>query len=76
MKMIPCSDNVRHMSDETSNLFTGIEGNYFENSVTENVPIKPIDSWSRGIRRRLLANRPSNLFTNTFIDDQSLASPF
>ncbi|VEL37578.1 unnamed protein product [Protopolystoma xenopodis] len=36
-------------------LFTGIEEDYLGNSVSMNLPVKPIDSWSRGIRRRLLA---------------------
>ncbi|VEL33675.1 unnamed protein product [Protopolystoma xenopodis] len=44
--MIPCSDAVRHM--------IGIEGHLLGNIVTTNAPIKPIDSWSSEIRRRLL----------------------
>ncbi|VEL07388.1 unnamed protein product [Protopolystoma xenopodis] len=35
-------------------LFTRIEEDYLGNSANNNVPVKPIDSWSRGIRRRLL----------------------
>ncbi|VEL15515.1 unnamed protein product [Protopolystoma xenopodis] len=46
--MLPCSDDVRHMTDE------GIEGDCLGNSVSMNLSVKPIDSWSRGIRRRLL----------------------
>ncbi|VEL07255.1 unnamed protein product [Protopolystoma xenopodis] len=35
-------------------VFTGIERDYLEKSVSKNVPVKPIDSWSRGIHYRLL----------------------
>ncbi|VEL08573.1 unnamed protein product [Protopolystoma xenopodis] len=34
--------------------FTEIEGDCLEISVSMNVPVKPIDSWSRGIHRRLV----------------------
>ncbi|VEL35274.1 unnamed protein product [Protopolystoma xenopodis] len=33
---------------------TGLEGDCLGNSVNKNVPVKPIDNWSRGIGRRLL----------------------
>ncbi|VEL27382.1 unnamed protein product [Protopolystoma xenopodis] len=52
--LLPRSDDVRHMTDESSHLFTGIEGDYLGNSVNMNHPVKSIDSWSRGIRRDLL----------------------
>ncbi|VEL09856.1 unnamed protein product [Protopolystoma xenopodis] len=52
--MIPCSDDVRHMTDESLAPF------HRGNNVTKNVPIKPIDAivfwWSR----------PSNFFTKHF----------
>ncbi|VEL23562.1 unnamed protein product [Protopolystoma xenopodis] len=31
-------------------VFTGIEGDCLGNSVSMNLPVKPIDSWSSGIR--------------------------
>ncbi|VEL37105.1 unnamed protein product, partial [Protopolystoma xenopodis] len=36
------------------NLFVGIEGDYLGNSVSMTLSVKLIDSWSRGIRRRIL----------------------
>ncbi|VEL40827.1 unnamed protein product [Protopolystoma xenopodis] len=33
---------------------TGLDGDYFGNNINKNIPVKPIDSWSRGIGRRLL----------------------
>ncbi|VEL18258.1 unnamed protein product [Protopolystoma xenopodis] len=52
--MLPSSDDVRHMTDEGLAPFPGIEGDCLGNSVSMNLPVKPFDSWSRGIRRRLL----------------------
>ncbi|VEL22051.1 unnamed protein product [Protopolystoma xenopodis] len=52
--MIPCSDDVRQMTDESLAPFTGIEGDCFGNSASMNLPVKPINSWSGGIGRRLL----------------------
>ncbi|VEL16286.1 unnamed protein product [Protopolystoma xenopodis] len=49
-----CSDDVPHMMDESFHLFTGIEVDYPGKGVTMTIPIKPIDSWSRGISHRLL----------------------
>ncbi|VEL30499.1 unnamed protein product [Protopolystoma xenopodis] len=54
--MIACSDDVDHMTD----LFNGIEGGCLGNSVSMNVPVKPIDSWSRGIGRRLPSASKAN----------------
>ncbi|VEL25497.1 unnamed protein product [Protopolystoma xenopodis] len=53
--MLPRSDDVRYQ-----HLFTGIEGDCLVNSVSINLPVKPIDSWSRGIRRRLLVEPTSD----------------
>ncbi|VEL26611.1 unnamed protein product [Protopolystoma xenopodis] len=52
--MLRCSNNVRHMTDESLVPFIGIEEDYVGSSVRKNLPVKPINSWSRGIRRRLL----------------------
>ncbi|VEL41270.1 unnamed protein product [Protopolystoma xenopodis] len=52
--MIPCSDDVRHITDESLAPFRGIEADYLGNSVSMILPVKPINSWFRGIGRRLL----------------------
>ncbi|VEL16444.1 unnamed protein product [Protopolystoma xenopodis] len=54
--MLPRSDDVRHMTDESLAPSHRNRRNRccLGNSVNMNVPVKPIDSGSRGIRRRLL----------------------
>ncbi|VEL35068.1 unnamed protein product [Protopolystoma xenopodis] len=39
---------------KTQHVFTGIEGDCLENSVSMNPSVKQTDNWARGIRRRLL----------------------
>ncbi|VEL40974.1 unnamed protein product [Protopolystoma xenopodis] len=62
--MIPCSDDVLHMTDESLAPLTGIK-DYIGISVSMNLPIKPIDSWnppssSGGINLRISSR---NTFT-------------
>ncbi|VEL14748.1 unnamed protein product [Protopolystoma xenopodis] len=64
--MLSRSDDVRDMTEESLHIFTGIEGDCLGNSVSMNVPVKPIGSWSRGICRRLLVEPTLNLFTQHF----------
>ncbi|VEL29057.1 unnamed protein product [Protopolystoma xenopodis] len=40
----------QHESSSKANRQLGIEGDYLGNSVSMNLPVKPIDSWSSGIR--------------------------
>ncbi|VEL24732.1 unnamed protein product [Protopolystoma xenopodis] len=66
VKMISCSDDVRHV--------TGIEGDCLGNSVNMNVPVKPIDSWSRGISRRLPMGSAVESLHRTLLLDMEISS--
>ncbi|VEL22847.1 unnamed protein product [Protopolystoma xenopodis] len=47
--MTTCSDDARCMM----HFFTGIEEDYLANRISMDLPVEPIDSWLRGICRRL-----------------------
>ncbi|VEL07873.1 unnamed protein product [Protopolystoma xenopodis] len=52
--MIPCSDAFRHMTDESSARVHRNRRRLPRKQCPHESSSKPIDNWSRGIRRRLL----------------------
>ncbi|VEL41849.1 unnamed protein product [Protopolystoma xenopodis] len=60
--MIPCSDDVRQVTDKS---LAPVHRNRRGLPQNMNVQVKPIDGWSRGVRRRLLVEPTFESFQPT-----------